>query len=553
MVDAFKPGSNDDGKGGNGGSTTSYEPICELSEMTFEDRLPSIETSFENNMFTMTASEFSQQSFVKPTGRPFVRNTNLEPEVELEPVKNGVNVHLTYMNETSEPQALGILTLGGIQFGHSLEMRDLRYDTKSVSIQSYDPDTGQRFVSDLWNYPKSLYSPVIALKDDDYQLVMSLMYDSLSHGIRTNVQVPGGSFISEGHNWEAEFRLDDELEVGQQRSYSLSIRFLDADDSFLYGLVPYYNHFKENYGELRYERDPRPIQGITTAQKTKINEDTNPYGFTGGADKRPDLSGWGEHVEDILDIRAEGQYRGAMMWSPTGLFSAHAEGDPGSDLNYTFLFMTHMHTQEMQNSMHLLGDVPAEHFEMGYWWGRSTQVMYEWNAVPDDPTTWDPLDLDNEDHRDRALAEMDRVQELGGTMVGLDAFQLHVSTETAYLWLQELQDLYPEILFVTEGTHPDIFHSLAPTWVDNFRVTDEHHLADFLNRGHETWAGVRFDLLGWGPGWWNQHENQRQELKRLTELGYTVLPWQNVPLQGESFEAHETWHDTVPDDLTCPS
>ena len=94
----------------------------------------------------------------------------------------------------------------------------------------------------------------------------------------------------------------------------------------------------------------------------------------------------------------------------------------------------------------------------------------------------------------------------------------------------------PGVVFCTEGRNPDVMHIVAPTWVDAFGTNklkpvegtlllSRFVLADWLNPGHETWAGLmwnrsdRSDLRTPTTG----STARAQETQRLQTLGFVPV------------------------------
>jgi hypothetical protein len=145
-----------------------------------------------------------------------------------------------------------------------------------------------------------------------------------------------------------------------------------------------------------------------------------------------------------------------MLWAPSGLFRTNTGN------NYPFLFMSGMDNSALvaQTADLLKQRVTDNGIDLGFWWGRSTQVMREWDT-PD----WESLDPDNPDHVQRGFRELDLAVDRGAGTIGLDAF-VYMEPWDGYRWIQMMLERHPHLKFVVEPSGADIHHVLAAIWVE---------------------------------------------------------------------------------------
>ncbi len=472
---------------------------------------------------------------VSPNNLPIAYESNLSVSREFLPVDGGADIVITLINETPEAQPLGKIGIGGIRFGNRIETGDFRHDAHFVEFDS----RGGRFTTGNHNYPEDLYSPIGVLRDDQYTLGMSLNYPILEyeHGLRVNFHVPGGQFIQSGQCWNGEFELLGEMQPGETRQYTLSLRVVENQRHWLTTLIPYRDYFQEMYGPVRYERDPRPVIGSFIANVNSLSS-SNIYGYDGNS-RRPDLSGWSPWT-NYLATAPERGYERVMLWCPSGVFRQHA------DMNFPFQFMTAMSNAPLvESTASLLKErVSDQGIDLGFWWGRSSQVMKTWDT--DITESFDP---DNPDHVARGFAELDLAVERGADTIGLDAF-VYTPGWDGFRWIEMMKERYPHLRFVVEPSGPDFQHVIAPTWVEGLHhIQTPPILADFLLPGHETWINTRMDLWQHYRGQVPTDAIKNQYWQQMSDQGYVIVSYEvNTRMTG-NWSAKEGWLHNIPQDL----
>ncbi len=464
-----------------------------------------------------------------------VNRTSCSYEMDFVPVEGGFDLHVTYTNDSTTPKSLGFVTFGGFHFPQEVRHWDFRYDHEP---SSFDADGRVPFLPPGFTYPHNLYSPVAVFGDDTHTVGVSVLYPVLEyeHNVKLQLLIPNGGDTVPGGPWHFDIKLEDELDPGESRSYTFTLRVTSIEENWLATLVPYRDYFKALYDGVAYTANPNPIKGVGTTQASNLN-DNNPFGWGLPAEFRPDLVGYGPFAEREKDRAYSDGYSRMVIWSITGLYRQNTLG------NFPPQFMSQMdNVPEMAASKAALANLPEPDLAVGYWWGHSQQIADYW----DDPEL-ELMDPSNPAHRAWCLNELDRAADLGATLVGLDAF-VKLPYWEAYDWLVFMQERHPQITFCTERAAPDIMHMRCPTWVNAFQADHPMYLADFILPGHETWGAVQFGAIENQLGRELEPDEMRAEVARVASLGYTPLVFRLVNLNPNptSFNAADTSSWTIP-------
>ena len=488
-----------------------------------------------------------------PTGQPVWEsneqtNPASRPRLGLIEHDDGFDLTLEYHNTTNRPASLGRVTIGGFRFGNAIHTRDFRYDGKEHTLEH----EGRPTAPGGWHYPDGWYSPVLALREDPYTVGVSVQYPILEykHQTRLRVATTRGRAARDGLSWVAEIFLNPEapdinthnpggeLAPGERRRYVVSVRVARDGAPWIETFAPYREYFQSLYGGVRYQRDPRPVHAVSAAVRGRQAPD-NPYGFT-RPNMRPDRHGWKPWADLLVSRRRSGWER-VMVWSVSGI----APG--GADRAHTFRFVTPWYDAAQRGLR--TGDGPREFqrvaeagIDLGFWWGRSAQVLDDWtNEEPQD------LNPDNPTHRQRAFRELDLATQSGVTTIGLGAFR-RMPVWDAVRWLEALRERAPGVRFVLEPISGDVLHAYAPAFLvatrpaqhADLRLDEPHALADYLLPGHETWGLIRRDRLESFLGRSATDEDALREARRVAALGYVPVIGFHVEA-GEGLEAAESW------------
>ncbi|MFI4897513.1 MAG: hypothetical protein ACIARR_06785, partial [Phycisphaerales bacterium JB059] len=498
------------------------------------------------------------------------------------PTSDGFDLTSTITNNSPVTTPIGQMQLSGLHFNvapnaNSAVVRDLQRGGKPRVLSGSDPDHA-------WQYPGRIYMPAHVIEVNGYTLGVSVQYPILEY---EHTITFGTSYVSADDTWTihmipnkyynysqtglADYNPEANLDPGESRTYTVSVRIhkpsecYDTVNDWIRTLRPYRRYFKALYGDVRYTRDATPVLPQLIAEG---DDNRNYYSFTYPGSRAPNLYGWGGSqgnngwVSVLTGEAAKGWPR-TMLWSPAGRYS----DDPGVAPNLAPHF-----TSEWDNMPAIGADnVYLSDFSgvtgntLGLWWGHSARIPtpLQWN-----PSTYTPLDPDNSTHRSFAFNEMDGAvaADVGATEIGLDEFK-YMPVWESYWWLQDLQDEYPGVRFITESQHCDIMHTLAPTYnyvapQSGLTVGGSINLypeglvvQDFLNRGHEFWGSLRRaeleDWLGYNPDW--EHASQTDVDDMLTyfsDLGFVMVYFGPVETRTSTeYNAAESWLNTIPSDL----
>lgn len=494
---------------------------------------------------------------------------SVAPTIEFVPQQQGYDVVYTFTNNTSMPRKQGQIRVGVLTMGANVQYLDGGFrGCRTEETNQTDHKVKFRF------YPHNMYSPAWIVTNDKYAVGVSIQYPVLEyqHDVRFAMRKTNGSTSTGegGPGWWCEIRLSNNptdsastgltyeavIPPGQTRRYVVSVRVTDVPSEWIRVLAPYRDYFRATYGGVRYDRRSTPVNLTTVANSENITA-TNPYGWASQAQRDPDVFGWEKWVDDIASRTGWGGY---MIFKPTGVFSRNR------GLNFPFQFTTRwLANDNMRTALDSRVGFPAlirrTKKELGFWWGRSAQVMDGW-----DNGSVESLDPENPRHVELANNELALAVRAGATMVGLDTFS-HLETPTwkLYDWLLYLKWRYPQVSFIIEPMPCDIMHSLAPAWLRAFgeendpddhdslyRVNNPHYLADFILPGHEIWAGYRYlGLTRLDDGTELTAERVYSDMQRFADFGMVPAFFTNFPLNREIHIA-QTAYDTVPADLQIP-
>lgn len=480
---------------------------------------------------------------------------------------DGFDLVITVTNSSSVTRPIGHMRLTGLSFGSSpantsAVYRDPQFGGKAVSLSGDDPDHNRQ-------YPGRLYAPVHVLEVDGYTLGLSVQYPILEYehtitfGTRydndawTILFIPNKYYINSSSNSAQDYNADANIAPGEIREYVVSVRIhksscCDDTNEWVRTLRPYKRYFKALYGPVRYARDDDPVNGFNIAAPGQYSL-TNEYSFTHSSTRAPDDYGWygstGTNGWVPLMLEGSSQYG----WDRTMLWAAGGRYPPATpNLNLPPQF-----TSEWANMTNAdtndLDDYPnGSNRTLGLWWGHAGSYPDAWPATS--LTTLDPA---NSTHTSFVTNEMQGALDADADEIGLDAFKV-MKVWDSYWWLQELQDTYPGIRFITENQHCDLMHTLAPTFAeanndDGYKYPEGIPLVDFLNADHEFWGQARRDLLEDYLG----HAPSGTEIDTFlnTVAGFGFVPVymsdvnSDIDRSGGGYEAVESWDSSIPSDL----
>jgi hypothetical protein len=493
----------------------------------------------------------------------------LAPTTEFIPQPTGYDIIYTYQNNSTAPKKQGQFRVGVFTLGPEIDVMEGGWKDARERHQSAE---GYKIFARY--YPLNMYSPIWTMRDDRYAVGVAVQYPLLEykHDLRFTMRKSAGAAASGegGPGWWLEVRLskpltepagegilyDAIIQPGETRRYVVNVRVTDRSDEWVRTLTPYRDFFRNTYGGVRYDRKPAPVNAITLAVDESASPE-NPYGWNMAAQRSPEVHGWSKWVDDIGSRTGWGGY---MLWKPTGVFLRNTE------LNFPFQFTSRwLENDNLRSALDSKTGFPAiirrTRGELGFWWGRSCQVMLGW-----DDGHFEPLDPDNPIHVEACRKEVALAARSGATMIGLDTFS-HKYTPIwkLYPWLQRMQFMFPQMRFVIEPITCDVMHTLAPTFLrgyadkevvtsqeDLYQIKGPHILADFLLPGHEIWAGFRYLGLRTYFGLDPTTERIHDDMRRYASYGQVPVFFVDMPLSVDDIQASESWLTTIPEDLQIP-
>ncbi len=391
------------------------------------------------------------------------------------------------------------------------------------------------------NWPEEWYSPVMVFRDDRTTIGVSVMYDAVAYDQSIEMRLIGYRPAGDGPfapGMDLRLTLLGEVPAGQTRTYRVALRMAGPSMHWLETLVPYRDYFRETYGGVSYTADPRPVAGEAFAHEHLLAAD-NPRGFQ-HPEMRPDLVGYGPWARSLRDNVPRRGFRRVMLWAVSGLYNEHRA------LNYPFNIITGVRGQEkMVRSLGELAAIAGPELSVGFWWGTTWDIKRGW-----DDGRVERLDLNNPELVAIANRELDAMVTLNATMIGLDAFPVR-SPGQLHRWLSAMRARHPHVTFITEVSGPDLLHVLAPTWVNAYDASGPDILAHFLVPGHETWAGVRYDVIEKRTGQKLDAFDRFAEARRLADAGYVVMDLYGIAVN-ERLNASPAAAEIVPGHLRLP-
>lgn len=476
------------------------------------------------------------------------------------PAVDGTDLRFTFRNTTGSAKRLGRIYVGILNLGADIEYFNFRHTSTPT------PAHTTSHIGWAAMYPDDLYSPVAVLRNDDMAVGLSMQYPVMDyqHDVRIEISSPGNWLADgeAGRGWLVSFGLGNinqeaphsriqyeaELAPGEERVYTISMRFTKNAGEWQKTLVPYRDFFRETYGPVKYQRRTTPVLGYALADPGAIST-INPQGYR--ANHRPDLNGFGGVLRELDSYI---NWPTIMLWAPTGLYRTNRE------LNWPYQFATRWNVSPQQQTAFAptgFPSIPARGQTLGMWWGRSLGLAERW-----DTNEYTPFDPENQRHRAIGFAELDAAAQAGATEIGLDTYGHHVTPIwKSRQWLRDMQSRHPEMRFVTEPSMCDIMHVEAPTFIsgwnavtsrpasrsDLYNITTPNYLADFLLPGHETWGAYRYSehtrFFG-AP----TDEQVRADMEYVASLGYRPCFMIDY-FTPQGVTAAQSWESSVPQSL----
>ena len=475
---------------------------------------------------------------------------SLTPETQIEIVPNGYSIHYSFTNNASSPKPLPDLRVGPILLGDSVTYQDTRHNCQNVDTTAANHKTPG------YLYPTNMYSPIWIVRNKNQACGVSLEYPIMQykHDVKFFMR-----YHRRSGGWLVDMRISSDNDAllysaavppGQTWQYTVNVRFTPKSDEWVRTLLPYRDFFRSTYGGLQYDRQTCAINATGLSLQQALSDD-NPYGFS-REKLRPDLYGYGPFVDYVLTRTS---WPSQMIINPSGIYHHNIQ------FNYPFLFTSNWESSpEFETALDPdigFPRISATGKQLGFWWGRSAQIAYQW-----DPNQSYPLDPDNTQHQDAAFKELDLAVQAGATVIGMDTFgHRMIPIWEGAKWIDMLKARYPQLHFVLEPMPCDIMHRKAPGWLRGFNdgkrvdsleelnfIKGPHYLADFLLPGHETWAAWRYKghrkYLNITP----TQEMVDEDVRRFAHWGYRPMIYTEFELTSK-VQAAQSWLETVPEDI----
>lgn len=493
---------------------------------------------------------------------------SIAPTIEFVPQPTGYDLVYTFNNTTAFPKKQGQIRVG--VFTQASEISVLDGGRRDSAFRD---EKGDEYGVYPRYYPHNMYSPVWVIKDGRYATGVAVQYPMMEyrHDLRFAMRRSAGGYATGegGIGWYLEIRFSNQpsdtaesglryeaiIPPGETRKYVVNVRTTDDPDDWMRTLVPYRDYFRKAYGGVRYDRRSKPVVAHTLALSGKA-DNSNPYGWNSVAQRNPDVFGWEKLIDDLAERTG---WSGYMIVKPTGVFKNNKA------LNFPFQFTSRwLENENMRTALHSRTGFPSlvrrTKQDLGFWWGRSTQVMTEW-----DNGKFEALDPDNPEHVALCLKEMGLAAQAGATIIGLDTFS-HRWTPVwkLYPWLQRLRFIFPQMQYVIEPISCDVMHTLGAMWLRGYAdgtepeseadidyIRGPHFLADFLLPGHETWGAYRYFGHTTYFGTEITPERIHEDMRRHASYGLVPMFFVDISLN-QDIEAAESWLTTVPADLQIP-
>jgi hypothetical protein len=220
--------------------------------------------------------------------------------------------------------------------------------------------------------------------------------------------------------------------------------------------------------------------------------------------------GWGPFVRSTIQSMQAGGYERVQLWLPSGSYH-NPDGCP----NFPPQFMDFLPgLAETDSALDLFASAGIE---LGFWWGRSTEIPMDLDAAGWNPMSCEDADYFNLLHRIFLNGQLQQARARGARVIGLDAF-VNMPAWDRLLWVEDMQAQAPEVaLFVHEWSGPDFLHAKIGNYYDPAlwgRVTQPGPdlLSRYLGNGSsEIWVPFRSE----------DHQYTQQELQEAVRWGFT--------------------------------
>jgi hypothetical protein len=453
--------------------------------------------------------------------RFFYDNSNgvLDITYDLVPSCGGIDIVYHITNPSSQPQSLPDFLFGGFRQDkvnpRYLELRRGGFLTAAQNANNFYADY----------YPSTfVYSPVTVIVSDGIAQGSSINYPFLEYNVEVIPQLLWSSDgkVAYRHSLvhpSSSGPILATIAAGSSQTYTISVRF-SPSRNWLLTLDPYKKYFDQTYGSLKKEssKDMRPVGGVSEAFTEYVN-DTNPRGYNYWyvPGKRLDIDGWGPEVTRLLGVLASKHYQRLMIWQTAGMYDPRI-----CDCNFPSQYMDWL--PKLVETQGELARIKDAGISLGFWWGRSGQVVMPVAWPPASVSSIIPANYSNSEHRSYLENQFNLGKQRGADMIGLDSFGF-MEPYGRSKWLDEMMS--SSLDFVHEHGGADIFHTRAA----NF-YTDEYEngkwmtlsgpsvLSWYLNPNAEIWA---YEVASPSESVLLGQSGMKARAEKLAKWGYTYV------------------------------
>lgn len=443
---------------------------------------------------------------------------------------DGYDVTITYSNDGPSGQSdgdprqrLGSVYIDGLLVGSKFAYIYNLHDSSSREI-----DTNfSLFFGTGFSYPFDKFSPTINLVGSTYAIGVSVKYDQIAtHKSLIEITGAWNNCVSNRWKWGAESQSDDLsianadcLASGQTYQATFSVRFTRDPRKWVYTLEPYKTYFAQNFGSVKFMKDPRPIKPFVPA----IVGNGQPFGYHNyedTANQSPAIHGWAWWANKIRYNHNSLGYERQLMWATSGLYAnlnaynypffmisplmdedsefPHSFVGPHSDSCYNYVGSCipgtfTINPQLLQDTFYMIRDIIQEVPVFGFYQGYGSIVHKRWNPDYKDiskASTYlyqgDPKAMD------MALDEWSLINHYAkANFLGIDAYSVGLDSQNHLSkFLTFLDTQFESTRLLTEISPDDIActHSSGYIMSGNGVATlptGPNYIADYILPGNE--------------------------------------------------------------------
>lgn len=405
-----------------------------------------------------------------------------------------------------------------------------------------------------YSYPFDKFSPTLNVIGQTYASGISVKYDHIS--TKKNIKCVINSYngtVTSKIGWFSEIQSDnnsianaDCLQYGESFEVTVSVRISRDIRNWVTTLEPYKTYFAQNYGGMKFMKDPRPIFIINTAMDLQ----SSPFyyfDYQSPGNQSPSLYGWAWWMNAIKYNYKTLGFERQLMLSLSGLYNT------GSDLNYPFYvvgplldtigeFPHSSITKHLlyQGTIYMIRDAIQEVPVFGMHQGYGTLFHKKWNPDSriDKVKASQFLSYKNGSIYDSFANEWDLINYyLKANMLGLDKYSYGLeSNDETIKFLDHLNSSYSGMKLITESTPDDIACtnsvSLLSSINSDIPISGPNIISDYILPGNET------IVVGYMNGVWDafppaagfiKYMHVRNKLAAFARWGYCAG---NVDING---------------------